>query len=227
MSRIARAHSIAASVDDDSWPNTIPAGRPAMVIADGLFAFLSESVIVGVFRRITEHFASGELAFNDYGRIGWISRLAVRSDRMSAPEITDYIERNIIDRLTTLDGVASVTIFGSRRHAIRVWLNRRDLAARNLTVADIEAALKRLSPGPLHYVINTHWHGDHTGGNEYFGQQAAIVAHENVRRRLSDGRAGVLARGDGRVTARRRSKGQGAQGRRVRGRNIRLQKGVR
>jgi O-methyltransferase involved in polyketide biosynthesis len=73
-----RAHSITASVADDSWPDTIPAHRPAMVIADGLFAFLSEPVIVGVFRRITEHFTSGELAFNDYGRIGWFSRLAVK-----------------------------------------------------------------------------------------------------------------------------------------------------
>jgi O-methyltransferase involved in polyketide biosynthesis len=72
------AHSITASVADSSWPDTVPAGRPAMVIADGLFAFLSEPVIVGVFRRITDHFNSGELAFNDYGRIGWFSRLAVK-----------------------------------------------------------------------------------------------------------------------------------------------------
>ena len=73
-----RAHSVTASVADDSWPDTIPADRPAMVIADGLFAFLSEPVIVGVVRRITGHFRSGELAFNDYGRIGWFSRLAVK-----------------------------------------------------------------------------------------------------------------------------------------------------
>jgi O-methyltransferase involved in polyketide biosynthesis len=48
------------------------------LIADGLFAFLSETVIVSIFRRITEHFPSGELAFNDYGRIGWVSRLAIK-----------------------------------------------------------------------------------------------------------------------------------------------------
>jgi hypothetical protein len=35
-------------------------------------------VIVAIFRRITDHFATGELAFNDYGRIGWISQLAVK-----------------------------------------------------------------------------------------------------------------------------------------------------
>lgn len=73
-----RAHSVVASVADQSWADTIPSHRPAMVIADGLFAFLSEPVIVGVFRSLTTHFTSGQLAFNDYGRIGWVSRLAVR-----------------------------------------------------------------------------------------------------------------------------------------------------
>ena len=72
------AHSVAASVAESSWPDAIPADRPAMVIADGLFAFLPEAVIVGIFRRVTEHFGSGELAFNDYGRIGWFSRVAVK-----------------------------------------------------------------------------------------------------------------------------------------------------
>ncbi len=73
-----QAHSVAASVADPTWADAIPADRPAMVIADGLFAFLSEEVIVGVFRGITEHFGSGQLAFNDYGGIGWFSRVAVK-----------------------------------------------------------------------------------------------------------------------------------------------------
>jgi O-methyltransferase involved in polyketide biosynthesis len=76
-----RAHSIAASVADsgpEGWADSIPADRPAMVIADGLFAFLSEAVIIDVVRRVTGHFRSGELAFNDYGRIGWFSKAAVR-----------------------------------------------------------------------------------------------------------------------------------------------------
>ncbi len=72
------AHSIAASVADRTWTDSIPIDRPAMVIADGLFAFLSEPIIVGVFRHVTEYFGSGELAFNDYGRIGWFSRVAVK-----------------------------------------------------------------------------------------------------------------------------------------------------
>ena len=72
-----------------------------------------------------------------------VMRIAITSDRMSPAEITDYVERFIVDRLATLDGVAQVEIFGERRFAIRIWLDRRAMAARNLTVDDIEAALRR------------------------------------------------------------------------------------
>lgn len=49
----------------------------------------------------------------------------------------------------------------------------------------IREALKTLQNGPVKYVVNTHWHGDHTGGNTEFGREATIIAHENVRKRLS------------------------------------------
>src|SRR4026208_1488897 len=48
----------------------------------------------------------------------------------------------------------------------------------------IEAALKQLNPGKLKFVLNTHHHGDHTGGNAHFGHQGHIIAHTNVRKRL-------------------------------------------
>ena len=55
-----------------------------------------------------------------------------------------------------------------------------------LPLADkIKAALKGISPeGKLAFVVNTHWHGDHTGGNRAFGKDATIVAQSNVRKRL-------------------------------------------
>jgi cyclase len=50
----------------------------------------------------------------------------------------------------------------------------------------ILAAVAKLSKKPLRFVINTHWHGDHVGGNENMtGAGAVIVAHENVRKRMS------------------------------------------
>jgi cyclase len=50
----------------------------------------------------------------------------------------------------------------------------------------IRRALAAISPTPVRFVLNTHWHGDHTGGNEALGQAGAvIVAHDNVRRRMS------------------------------------------
>jgi glyoxylase-like metal-dependent hydrolase (beta-lactamase superfamily II) len=51
----------------------------------------------------------------------------------------------------------------------------------------IQAALKGITDKPVRFVINTHYHGDHTGGNEYFQKQAPIIAHDNVRKRLEAG----------------------------------------
>ncbi len=48
----------------------------------------------------------------------------------------------------------------------------------------IRNALRELGEGPLEFLINTHFHGDHTGGNAIFGNEAHIVAHANVRKRL-------------------------------------------
>lgn len=72
-----------------------------------------------------------------------VMRLAVVSDRMTTAEITDYIDRFIADRLATLDGVANLRVYGERAFAVRIWLDRRALAARRLTVEDVERALRR------------------------------------------------------------------------------------
>ncbi|MFO1068548.1 MAG: efflux RND transporter permease subunit [Geminicoccaceae bacterium] len=72
-----------------------------------------------------------------------IMRLSITSDRWGPEEITDFADRFIVDRLATLDGVAQVQINGQRRYAMRIWLDRREMAARGLTVDDVESALRR------------------------------------------------------------------------------------
>jgi len=53
----------------------------------------------------------------------------------------------------------------------------------------IQAALKGITDKPVRFIINTHYHLDHTGGNEFFQKQVAIIAHDNVRKRLEEGSA--------------------------------------
>ncbi|SDD54550.1 efflux RND transporter permease subunit [Aquimonas voraii] len=69
--------------------------------------------------------------------------LNMNSDRMDTLELTDYAERYITDRLSALDGVAAVRVGGQQRYAMRIWLDRQALAARGLTVNDVESALRR------------------------------------------------------------------------------------
>jgi len=60
----------------------------------------------------------------------------------------------------------------------------------------IKAAIRTVTDAPIEFLLNTHWHGDHTGGNENFGGEGAlIVAHDNVYRRLNpEGFADLIGR---------------------------------
>lgn len=68
--------------------------------------------------------------------------LNLHSDQRSALELTDYVQRYLVDRFSIVRGVATVRVGGERRYAMRVWLDRQALAARQLTVQDVEAALR-------------------------------------------------------------------------------------
>ena len=69
--------------------------------------------------------------------------LSFNSDEMTPLEVTDYAERYIVDRLSTVPGVSRAALSGARRAAMRIWINRQALAARALTVGDIESSLRR------------------------------------------------------------------------------------
>lgn len=71
-----------------------------------------------------------------------IMYIAFKSDRMSSLEITDYLDRIVTDRLQNQPGVAQVGIFGGREYSMRVWVDRERLAAYNLTVQDVENAIR-------------------------------------------------------------------------------------
>ena len=69
--------------------------------------------------------------------------IGVTSTKLDALELTDLLRRTMVDRLATVPGVASVNIGGERRYAMRIAINRTALAARRLTVQDVETAIKR------------------------------------------------------------------------------------
>ena len=64
------------------------------------------------------------------------------SDQMNTIELTDYARRYLVDRFSVIDGVANIRIGGGKVYAMRVWIDRQALAARKLTVADVENRLR-------------------------------------------------------------------------------------
>ncbi len=75
----------------------------------------------------------------DQDVIMWLN---LSSPSMSVPELTDYAQRYLVDRFSVLDGVARVRVGGEQIYAMRIWLDRRALAARGLTANDVENALR-------------------------------------------------------------------------------------
>lgn len=76
----------------------------------------------------------------DASPIIWYS---LSSDIRSVTELSDYARRYIVDQFATVDGVSFVRVGGGQDYAMRIWLDRRAMAARGLTVDDIESALRR------------------------------------------------------------------------------------
>lgn len=68
--------------------------------------------------------------------------LSLTAEGYSVPELTDYANRYLVDRFSTQTGVSRVRVGGGKEYAMRVWLKRNALAARDLTVSDVEGALR-------------------------------------------------------------------------------------
>ena len=71
----ANTHGVGADLTDPTWLDAIPTGRPAVIVADGLLAFLTPDDMVALLNRLVGHFPSGEVAFNGYSRFAiWAAK---------------------------------------------------------------------------------------------------------------------------------------------------------
>ncbi|GAB3347882.1 efflux RND transporter permease subunit [Lysobacter tyrosinilyticus] len=76
---------------------------------------------------------------SDTDPIVWVN---MDSSTMDTLQLSDYAQRYIVDRLSSIDGVAQVRLGGQQRYAMRIWLDRDAMAARGVTAADVETALR-------------------------------------------------------------------------------------
>ena len=76
---------------------------------------------------------------SDSDPIIWLN---LRSKTMDQMQLSDYAQRYLVDRFSSLEGVAQVRLGGSQRYAMRIWLDGDKLAARSLTAGDVESALR-------------------------------------------------------------------------------------
>ena len=150
-------------------------------------------------------------AESDAQAILWLS---LTSDRLNQLELTDYAERTLVDPISTVNGVAQVRIGGARRYAMRIWLDPAAMAARGVTIGDIEDAIReqnvqipsgRIESSMREFSIKTRSDlrtpeefrriiiYDEVEGRVHLGDVARIeVAPENDRTNLRvNGRAGV------------------------------------
>ncbi|MDQ3269771.1 MAG: efflux RND transporter permease subunit [Pseudomonadota bacterium] len=80
-----------------------------------------------------------EKANSDSETVIWLNMASTTMDTL---QLSDYADRYVVDRLSSMDGVAQVRIGGEQRYAMRVWLDSAAMAARNVSVRDVESALR-------------------------------------------------------------------------------------
>lgn len=105
------------------------------------------------------------------------SAITNADDRFSAVEIKVHQANNNVYMLTGAGG--NIGVLATNKGLLLVDDQFEPLAEK------IEQAMSSISDQSLKYIVNTHLHGDHTGGNSHFSQKAPIFAHQNVRSRLA------------------------------------------
>lgn len=98
--------------------------------------------VAGVRNNLPEEADAPEVqkADSDQQVIMWFN---LTSTKMNTLQLADYAQRYLVDRLSVLDGVARIRISGGPEYAMRIWLDHEALAARGLTIGDVESALQR------------------------------------------------------------------------------------
>lgn len=109
----ANGHGVGADLTDRGWLDAIPADPPVMIVADGVFPFLTQDEFVTLLDRLTNHFKGGELALNVYTTYGiWVLK-HTRAMRAIAADVVNPGVNNPrqpehwVDRLTLLDEIFS------------------------------------------------------------------------------------------------------------------------
>ncbi|QIR14462.1 efflux RND transporter permease subunit [Shewanella aestuarii] len=97
--------------------------------------------ISGLINRLPEE-ADSPAIYKANGSDEVIMWLNLVSDQMDTLQLTDYANRYLVDRFSVIDGVSTLRLGGGKVYAMRIWIDRQALAARGLTVSDIESALR-------------------------------------------------------------------------------------
>ena len=114
-----------------------------------------------------------------FALLGLLSIASVTYAQHNEPDKSFEVIK-VTDTLHMLKGRGgNVGVFVGEDGALIVDDNYKDMSVA------LDTRLKELGGDRLRFVLNTHWHGDHTGGNIVFGERAHIIAHSNVRNRLS------------------------------------------
>jgi multidrug efflux pump len=95
-----------------------------------------------ILQQLPEEAGAPEVTKQDQGMDATLY-VGVESKTRSLMDLTDYAERTLVDRLSVIDGVAQIRLAGAQKTAMRIWLDRDALAARGLTVQDVEDTLRR------------------------------------------------------------------------------------